>query len=155
MPESSLYAGERDGARIFRIGRLGFDQGTKDLGSHVYTGTFRSERVAPAGVGALINFRRVAIHLLSSGTYIFTVNIWVDDGRTELGTGVTQSVVVTGGSGALSETTEEIKISAEGSHIRVEILVDSDDITGVFLIESIQARGRVLRESMTRTGVAT
>ncbi len=155
MAESSLYTGERDGARIFRIGRLGFDQGTQDLGANTYTGTFRSERIAPLGVGALINFRRVAIHLLSSGTYEFTVRVWVDDGRTELGTGVEQVTVINGGTGGLGEVTEEIEIEGEGSHIRVEITVDSDNITGIFLIESIQARGRPIREGSTRTGEAT
>ena len=155
MAESSLYTGERGGPRIFKIGRLGFDQGTSDLGSHVYTGTFRSERIAPAGVGSLINFRRVAIHILSSGTYEFTVKVWVDDKRTILGDGTTQTITINGGSGALGESTEEVEIEAEGSHIRVEITVDSDKITGLFLIENIQARGRVLRQSSTRTGDAT
>lgn len=155
MAESSLYTGERGGARVLKIGRIGFDQGTADLGSHVYTGTFRSERVAPAGVGALINFRRVAVHLLTSGTYTFTVKVWVDDGRTQLGDETTQTVTVTGGSGALSEITEEVEIEAAGSHIRVEVTVDSDNLTGIFLIEGIRARGRVLRQSSTRTGEAT
>ena len=148
MAESSLYAGERGGGRIFKIGRLGFDQGATDLGAHVYTGTYRSERIAPAGVGALINFRRVAIHLLSSGTYTFTVKIWVDDGRTQLGDATTQTVVISGGSGAISETTEEVEIEATGSHIRVEVTADSDDILGVFLVEGIRARGRVLRRGV-------
>ncbi len=41
MAESSLYAGERGGGRIFRIGRLGFDQGQSDLATDVYTGVYR------------------------------------------------------------------------------------------------------------------
>ena len=156
MAESSLYTGERGGARIFKIGRLGFDQGAVgDLGSHVYTGTFRSERIAPAGVGGLINFRRVSIHILSSGTYTFGVKIWVDDGRTELGDETTQTVSITGGSGSLSEITEEVKVEAEGSHIRVEVTVDSDNLTGIFLIEGIQARGRAIRRGETRGGEVT
>ena len=154
MAESSLYTGERGGARIFKIGRLGFDQGTSDLGSHVYTGTYRTERIAPLGPGGLINFRRVAIHLLSSGTYIFTVKVWVDDVRTQLADGTDQLATINAGAGGLTETTEEIEISAEGSHIRIEIQLDSDDLGGLFLIESIEARGRVVRESSTRTGEA-
>ena len=154
MAESSLYAGERNGARVFRIGRIGFDEGPEDPGSTVYTGTFRSERIAPAGAGALINFRRVAIHLMSSGTYTFTVKVWVDDGRTTLASGTEQTVTVTGGGGALSETTEEVEIEGVGSHIQVEIVVDSDDVEGVFLIESILARGRVVRSSSGRTGTS-
>ena len=61
MAQSSLYAGEKGGARIMKIGRIGFDEGSGDLGSHVFTGTLRSERVAPAGVGALINFRGIRV----------------------------------------------------------------------------------------------
>ena len=155
MAESSLYTGERGGARIFKIGRLGFDQGTSDLGSHVYKGTYRTERIAPLGPGGLINFRRVAIHLLSSGTYVFQVKVWVDDVRTQLQDGTDQLVTINGGGGGLSETTEEVEISAEGSHIRVEITLDSDDLGGLFLIESIDARGRPIRKSAARTGDAT
>jgi len=154
MPESSLYAGERGGGRIFRIGRIGFDQGPMDLGASVYTGTFRTERIAPAGPGALVNFRRVAIHLLSSGSYTFTVKVWIDGDRSKMGDNTTQTVIISGGSGALGETTEEVEIEGAGSHIQVEIVVDSDDVTGLFLVERIDARGRVLRQSSTRSGEA-
>lgn len=154
MAESSLYTGERGGPRVFKIGRLGFDQGTSDLDTHVYTGTYRTERIAPLGPGGLINFRRVAIHLLTSGTYIFTVKTWVDDVRTKLADGTDQLTTFNAGFGALSETTEEVEIEAEGAHIRVEIQLNSDDITGLFLIESIDARGRPIRQSRTRTGEA-
>ena len=150
MAESSLYGGERGGGRIFRIGRIGFDQGPSDLGTHVYTGTWKTERFAPAGIGSLVNFRRVAIHLLTSGTYTFTVKIWVDDGQTRLADTSFQEVVISGGPGALRETTTEIALEAEGSHIQVEITLDSDDVTGLFLIERINAVGRVIRKSSSR-----
>ena len=157
MAQSSLYAGEKGGARIMKIGRIGFDEvvGGGDLGSHVFTGTLRSERVAPAGVGALINFRRVAIHIMSSGTYTFTVKVWIDEGRTTLGSGTTQTVSVTGGSGELAETTQEIEIEGTGSHIQIEVTADSDDLKGIFLIESIKAKGRVIRLASGRSGEAT
>ncbi len=154
MAESSLYAGERDGARVFQVGRIGFDTGTADLGLNIYTGTFRSERVAPAGVGSLINFRRVAIHLYTSGTYTFTVRVWVEDTRTVDGTTTEQVVTITGGGSTLQEITEEIKIEANGSHIQVEITIDSDNTTGIFLVEKILARGRIVRRSSGRTGEA-
>lgn len=155
MSQSSLFAGERAGARIFKLGRIGFDSGTQDLGSTVYTGTFKTERAAPAGPGGLVNFRRVAIHLLSSGTYTITVKVWVDDVRTTLADGTTQTVSISGGLGALAEITEEVEIEAEGSHIQVELTVDSDNTTGVFLIEGIAARGRVIRSGSTRSGEAS
>lgn len=155
MAQSILYAGERSGARVFKVGRIGYDSGTADLGSHVYTGTYRTERIFPAGPGGLVKFRRVAIHLLASGSYTFTVKVWVDGARTVLGSGSTQTVSITGSPGTLNEVTEEIEIEAMGSSIQVEITVDSDDVTGVFLIEAIMGRGRVVRQSATRTGETT
>lgn len=155
MAESSLYAGERNGPRIFRIGRLGFDQGTSDPGSQVYTGTFRSERIAPAGPKSLINFRRVDIHLLTSGTYEFTVRVWVDEARTTLGDATVQTVVVNSTGTELREVTETVAISAEGSYIQVEITVDSDDVTGLFLIEGIYARGRAILSTSARSSEVT
>ncbi len=151
MAESSLYAGEKGGGRIFRIGRLGFDQGSSDLGD-VYTGVYRTERVQPAGPGSLVMFRRIAVHLLTSGDYSFTLKVWVDNDRTELATGVEQEFTVSGTGGALREVTREVAIEAEGSHVQVEVSVDSDNVTGLFLIESVTARGRVIRESASRTG---
>ena len=157
MAQSSLYAGEKGGARIMKIGRIGFDEvvGGGDLGSHVFTGTLRSERVAPAGVGALINFRRVAVHIMAYNDYEFTVKVWIDDGRTTRADGTTQTVTVskTGGS-ELVEVTEEIEIEGTGSHIQIEITADSNDLKGVFLIESIKAKGRVIRLASGRSGVA-
>lgn len=152
MANSVLFAGERDGARVFRVGRVGFDTGTSDPGSNVYTGTYRSERMAPAGNGGLVNFRRVAIHLLASGSYTFSVKVWVDDERTELGSGSTQTVSISGSPGGLSEVTEEVEIEANGGHIQVEVTVDSDDVSGIFLIEKIEGRGRIIRRGSTRTG---
>lgn len=153
MAESSLYGGERTGGKIFRIGRLGFDQGPSDFGTDVYTGVYRTERVQPAGPGALVNYRRIAIHLLASGTYTFTVKVWVDDGQTSSESGP-QTFTISGNGGNLREVTEEVVIEKEGSHVQVEISVDSNDITGLFLVESISARGRVLRESRTRSGTS-
>ena len=155
MADSALYVGERSGARIFKVGRVGFDTGTADLGSHVYTGTFRTERISPAGPGGLVNFRRIAIHLMATGTYTFSVKVWVDGVRTILGDETTQDVTITRAVGGLNEVTEEVEMEASGSHIQVEITVDSDDVTGLFLIESVSARGRVVRRSATRSAEAT
>lgn len=154
MAESSIYAGDRVGNRVLRLGRIGIDSGTSDPGA-VYTGTIRTERIAPAGEGALINFRRVSIHLLVSGSYTFTVKVWVDDGRTLLGDETTQTVVITSTDSGLREVTEEVAVEAEGSHIQVEITVDADDVGGVFLVEKILARGRAIRGSSTREAEAT
>ena len=160
MAESSLFAGEREGGRIFQIGRLGFEQGTKDItladgsGGNAYTGTLRTERIAPAGVGALVNFRRISIHLLASAAYRMTVKVWVDDERAVTGNTSPQTTVITGNAGALKELTESVKIEGNGSHIQVEITVLSTDITGTFLIESVKGHGRAIRSTSGRTGAA-
>lgn len=154
MASSALYVGERGGARLFKIGRVGFDVGSLDAGLNAYTGTLRSERIFPAGPGGLVNFRRVVVHLMTNGSYEFTVKVWVDDRRTRLGDGSLQNITIAGSASGLSEVSEEIEIDSEGSHIQVEINVDSDDVTGIFLIESVMARGRIIRQSSTRSGEA-
>ena len=87
--------------------------------------------------------------------YEFTVKVWIDDGRTTRADGTTQTVTVskTGGS-ELVEVTEEIEIEGTGSHIQIEITADSNDLKGIFLIESIKAKGRVIRLASGRSGVA-
>lgn len=157
MADSSLYAGERSGTncRIFKVGRVGFDTGTVDPGSNVYTGTFKTERIYPAGPGGLVNFRRVVIHVLASGSYTIKVKVWVDDTQTTLKSGAAQVVSIINTVSGLSEVSEEVKISKVGSFIQVEVTVDSDDVTGVFLIEGIWGRGRIIRQSSGRTGEAT
>jgi hypothetical protein len=150
MAKSNLLAGDSAGPRIYRIGRIGFDQGSHDIGTQVYTGVYRTERIAPAGVGALVNFRRVAVHVLASDTYKFTVKVWVDNVRTSANDAPVQTVAISNSVGSLSEVTEEIAIEAEGSHIQIEIIVDSYDITGIFLIEGIRGHGRIARRASSR-----
>lgn len=155
MPSPVVFVGERSGARIFTLGRIGYDSAGDDLGSHTYTATARTERIFPGGPGALINFRRVVVHILADSTYSITIKVWVDGNRTTDGAGSTQTVTIAGGSGSLSEHTEEAAIEAEGSLIQVEVTVSSDSPTGLFLIEAINARGRVVRRGATRSSEVT
>jgi hypothetical protein len=155
MADSSLYAGERLGNRIFKVGRVGFDAGPTDPDANVYVGTFKSERIFPAGPGGLINFRQVSIHVRASDEYVMTVKVFVDDVQTKAINGSPQKVIITNTVSGVSEVTEEIKISKSGSFIQVEITIDSDDIKGIFLIEGIWGHGRIIRKTSGRTGTAT
>lgn len=154
MANSVIYAGEKNGYRVFKFGGLGFATPGDDLEANVYTTTMKTEKIFPAGPGGLVNFRRVAIHFLASGAYQFTVKIWIDGVRTTLGDGTVQTVTVSGTT-ASGEITKEIEVEGEGSHIQVELTMDSDEMTGVFLLESVMGRGRVIRQSSTRTGEVT
>lgn len=151
MAGRAIYLGERSGARIFRVGRLGYDSAGTDAGSHAYTGTFRSERVAPAGPDGLINFRRVAIHLYATESYTYTVTVWVDGVQTTLGTGAAQTVTVSRTVTTAGEFTDEIAIAAYGNHIQVQITT-SAGTNAPFLLETISAHGRVIRGTSDRVG---
>lgn len=155
MANSVIFAGEKAGGRIFKFGRLGYTNPGDDLGANTYTSKIKTERVYPAGPGALINFRRVVIHFFGSGPYEFVVKVWVDGVQTTLGDGTAQEVTITGNINTTSEISEEIEIAATGSNIQMEIAMDSDTMIGVFLLEQITARGRVIRQSSTRTGVTS
>lgn len=155
MAGSSLYIGERSGARIFRLNRVGYDSAGADLGSHVYTATFRSERIAPAGLGALVLFRGVTINLYSSGTYSITVKVYVDDVQTKLGDNTAQTIVLASAVAREGKYSPEAAIEAVGRTIQVEVTVTSSAVTAPFMIESIIATGRVIRGAASRRGETT
>lgn len=152
MAGSSIYLGERTGARIFRLNRVGYDTAGADLGSHVYTGTFTTERITPAGPGSLVLFRGVCVNLYSSGTYSITVKVYVDDVQTKLGDGTNQTIVLASAVAREGKYSPEAAIEAYGSTIRVEVTVLSSAVTAPFAIESITASGRVIRGSKSRSG---
>lgn len=153
MSGRSIFIGERAGARVFKLGRLGYDAGGSDLSSQVFIGTFRTERIAPAGPAGLINFRRVEIHVnVPAASYEYTVKVYVDNVQTVLGTGVSETVVINRTAAVAGEYTDEVAVQAVGNHIQVEITVDSNDVTTPFMIESITAHGRVLRGTNSRAG---
>jgi hypothetical protein len=157
MSATLTLIGERNGNRVYRIGSLGLDGGNQDTDGNTYTALLRTDRFSPLGEGGLALFRRVSVRVLRSGAYTITARVYVDDTQTQryenVDTGsslVDQVIVLTNTASALVEDVLQIDVSAQGTHISVELTIDSDDLTGVFLVESMEvhlypvrpARGR-------------
>lgn len=157
MAKSAVLIGEPDGGKIYQAGRVGFDAGSPvslDSGSQSYTGTLKSERISPAGEGGLCVFRRVALRVLRSGSFEVTMKVYVDDEQTKIyssgSTQVDQAVVISRTNRALGETVIEADLEAVGTFIQVEIVVESGDVTGVFLPESIETHYRPIKAAKSR-----
>lgn len=158
MP-APVYAAENSGARVYRIGRVGLDSGTQDAGG-VFTSTLRTDKFSPAGENGLVLFRRVSVRIWHTGTYTFTMKIYVDGVQTQIYSGSTQidqtiTIVRAAPISSPAEQVEEADISAVGTYVEVEIAIDSDDLTGVFLPESIELHGHVIRQTKSRTAETT
>lgn len=153
MPQP-VFAAENAGPYVYRIGRVGLDTGSQDTGG-VFTGTLRTDKFSPAGENSLTHFRRVSVRIWHTSFYSFTMTVYVDGVQTQVYSGSTltnQSVFFTRGAPTTSpaESVEEADINAHGTSIEVEITVDSDDISGIFLPESIEVHGRVIRPALSR-----
>lgn len=157
MSATLTLVGERNGNRVYRIGSLGLDGGNQDTDGNTYQAILRTDRFSPLGEGGLALFRRVSVRILRSGAYTITARVYIDDTQTQryenvdAGSSlVDQVIVLTNTASALVEDVLQIDVSAQGTHISVELTIDSDDLTGVFLVESMEvhlypvrpARGR-------------
>jgi len=158
MP-TPVYAAENTGARVYRIGRVGFDTGAQDAGG-VYTATLRTDTFAPAGEDGLVLFRRAAVRIWHTGAYELLMRIYVDGVQTTyyVGTTVTAQEVTfvrSAPSPSPAEQVEEADIEKVGTSIEIELVLNSDDITGIFLPETIEIHGRVIRQSKSRVAETT
>ena len=152
MPSIAPFVGEVDGPIVYTIGTIGTDTG--DDGGGVFTGTLRTERASPMGEGGWGLFRRVSMRVLKSGSCTFKMRVYVDDAQTQIYDAnsnlVDQEVTFTSAASALKEELFEFSLSQYGTHFSVEIELDSDDTTGVFLVESITVQLRPMRETQSR-----
>lgn len=158
MP-TPVYAAENTGARIYRIGRVGFDSGLQDAGG-IYTATLRTDKFTPAGEDGLVQFRRVAIRIWHTGAYELVMRVYVDGVQTSYyvtNTVTAQQVTFTRSAPTSSpaEQVEEADIEKIGTSIEIELVLNSDDVTGIFLPETIEIHGRVIRQSKSRTAETT
>jgi hypothetical protein len=143
---------------LYTVGQIGIDDENTDAATTAYTATIETERQYPAGRDALIHFRRVAIRVNRNAAAKLTLKIFVDEVQTQIYTGSTlgnQTIVFD-----LTETGEredvlEADLSAVGASIRCLITILSTDIDGYFLLEPIEAHGRVLKSARARTAEAT
>lgn len=153
------FVGQLDGSRVYRLGVIGTDTGTADPSSGVYQGRIMTERVSPMGEGGLALFRRAIIRVLKSGVFTATFKVYIDDVQTQIFDAtsdqsvlIPQVVVVTSTASALKEEIITIDLSQQGTYFQLECTVDSDDLSGVFLIESITAEMYPIRETISRGG---
>jgi len=158
-----LLVAENGGGKVYAVGRVGFDVGSQDVGG-VFTGLLRSDPLSPDGEGAYTHFRRVQLRIRHTGSFVCTVRLYVDGVQTQVYTGstlgdqavtFTQAAPVFYPSGSEAETILEVDLDAYGTFIVVELDVDSDDITGVFLVESIWVGRQTIRAGKQLAASAT
>lgn len=140
---------------LYRVGRTGFDSGSADAGG-VFTATMRTWGGSPTGDFGRAHFRRVGIRILHSAEFTCTVRIYVDGEQTQIwesGSLVAQEVVfnLTTLFDPPGEELLEVDLDAVGSIIEVELEVDSDEVEGIFLPESIEVHFRPLRKAREST----
>lgn len=143
--------------RFYKVGRVGFDSGNADAGG-AYTGTFRSEKISPAGEFGLCQFRKVSFRILRTGAFTMTVKAYVDGSQTQRynssSVKVDQTVVIAEAAPTNSpeEKIVEVEIDATGTYIEVEVSIVSSQVTGVFLPEEVDVHYRPIRASRQRAG---
>ena len=154
MP-TPLFVAEANGSRLYKIGRVGFDTGTSDVGG-VFTGVLKTEKLSPAGEDGLCYFRRVIVRAWRTGAYTVTLKCWVDGVRTKVygtdGAASDQTVTIAGTAPAISpdEAIVEASIAAQGTYLEVELSIASNAITGVFLPESLEVHYLPIRPAKSR-----
>lgn len=157
----SVFALESSGSRVYRLGRAGYDTGIKDVDPStgtVFTGTLKTEKISPAGEAGLCWFRRVAFRIWRTGSFVATITVWVDGVQTKrydsaTSAWVDQVVSITKTAPDISpeETIIEAAIAAKGTYIEVQLVVDADDVTGVFLPESVEVHSIQLRPARSQS----
>lgn len=167
MANTVVLFGEAGSNSIYQIGKVGYDSGPSgalytDPDDTPFTGTLKTERISPAGEDALVRFRRVALRAYKVGTWAATFTVWVDDVQTKIwdndGDSVTfgeqldQVVTITSESDDTGEgeAVIEVDIDATGTFIQVQVELQSDEIQGYFLPESIEVHLQAIREAKSR-----
>ncbi|KKL97823.1 hypothetical protein LCGC14_1830570 [marine sediment metagenome] len=173
MP-TRIITGDYSGSRIYTIGRVGYDSAGDDEGG-VFTASLRSERFSPAGEGGLVTFRRIQARIWHTGAFSGIMKAFIDGVQTQIfssGALVDQSVAFSAsaptevGSDGGAETIIEMDVGvlpdvngnskgSSGTYIEVEISVDSDDVTGIFLPESFWIGHRVIRAGLQRSALSS
>lgn len=154
MPNTKVFIGDDAGPKVYKVGSIGVDTGSQDAAGDIYTATLKTERFSPAGEGGLNYFRRVSIRLLKSGSATIVGKVFVDDTQTQIYSGSTltdQSVQFDLSSSALKEEVIEMDIKAVGTFIQAQLEIDSDDIGGLLLVESIAVHYIPVRSAKTRS----
>ncbi len=173
MP-TRVITGDYAGSRIYAVGRVGYDSTGDDEGG-TFSALLRTERFSPAGEGGLVVFRRVQARIWHTGAFSGVMKVYIDGVQTQVFSGgslVNQSMAFSesaptmvgadGGAetiiemdvGVLPDSNGKSKGSG-GTYIEVEMLVDSDNVTGVFLPELFRVGHRVIRPGLQRDASST
>jgi len=162
MANTVLLVGSTTGGKVYKVGKVGYDSGsgpTYDPETTPFTGTMKTERMSPTGEAGLMRFRRVALRALKNGEYTATFIVWVDDVQTQIydNTESTspltdQTIVISNPDNDASEGEAILQadIDATGTFIQVQIELESTDIKGFFLPESIEIHGQAIRQTISR-----
>jgi hypothetical protein len=155
-----IFACENNGSRLYKIGRVGLDTGAQDTGG-VYKSTLKTERISPLGELAVLVFRRVGIRIWRTGSFTFTVTVFVDGAQTTIfdanGNKIPQTITFTQPTPTLPpiETMVEASIQAQGTYIEVQMDINSNNITGIFLPAELEVHFYPLRRARERTAQST
>lgn len=147
-----LFVVEATGARLYKMGRVGFDSGSADPGGN-FTATMRTEKISPAGELGYCQFRRIGFRVFRTGSFTITVKVFVDGVQTQIydasSVKVNQTIVIAKAAPSISpeETEVEADISANGTYIEVELTVTSNNVSGLFLPEELEVHYRPIRQA--------
>jgi hypothetical protein len=137
---------------LYKVGRTGFDSGASDAGG-VYVARMKTERQAPEGKHGLCQFRRIGLRVTRTAGFTATIKVWVDDKQTKRydasSAAVDQTVVVVYGVPTIApeETIIEVDINAVGTYIAVEMTLNSNEVSGTFMLDELNVHYRPLRKS--------
>ena len=149
-----------DGTGIFTVGRVGYETGTQDTGG-VYIGTIRSGKISPLGPTGYCKFRRLALRIRHNSSFTVTVRAYVDDVQTKVWDAnseqADQEVVFTQAAptDTPAETVLQLDLTAAGISIEFELLLNSDEVQGMFLPESVEVHFYPVRKARRAAGQAT
>lgn len=150
-----IFAAENGGSRIYKIGRVGLESGSQDTGG-AYTATLKTERISPLGLNALLMFRRVACRIWLTGGYTVTMTCYINGAQTQIydvnGNLQPQSILFTAPAPPIApiETWIEASIRGAGTYLEVQIVVQSNQVTGIFLPAELEVNFYPLRTAKER-----
>jgi hypothetical protein len=150
-----VFAAESGGSRVYKVGRVGLESGNQDTGGP-YTATLKTERISPLGLNALLMFRRVACRIWLTGGYTVTMTVYVDGKQTQIysATGVLMPQAITFAAGppttAPIETWIEASIRAPGTYVEVQLVIQSNSLTGIFLPAEMEVNFYPIRTAKER-----
>mgnify|MGYP006286980985 CR=1 FL=1 len=165
MAGNRLVFGQKDGGQLYVQQDARSDSNVErdlDNANGVYTVGIITPQIQPAGPAGLVHFRRVTVRLWKSlgiNDVDFDIEVYVDgDMKIDpqsprqffASTDADKNVTIP--AAGVTEENYEVSLDAVGTSIYVRILLDVDHSNvNDIRFESIDAHGRIIRESESRT----